>query len=386
MLFDLLASLRRSEPQWELWLVTTEDGPLVARAAAEGVRTDIVPMPRAVERLGDAGAGGPAGGRVSRAELLLRTVRAAVSLPAFLMRMRRALRRIAPDVIQTNGFKMHILGLWARNGRTPLVWHVHDYVSARPMMSRLMRAHSGRAFAAITNSRSVGDDLSRVCGPSLTVVPVINAVDLEKFSPEGTRLDLDALSGLPPADAVRVGLVATMARWKGHEVFLRALARLRGRRNVRGYVIGGPVYRTEGSEASVEELRALAGELGIADRIGFTGFVNDAAAAMRTLDVVVHASVRPEPFGLVIVEALACGRPVIVSDAGGAGEIVRTVEGALSFPPGDDAALAAAIGQLVDDPGRRQELGRRGRESVRAKFDRQRLGPEVSAVLRRAVQ
>jgi glycosyltransferase involved in cell wall biosynthesis len=313
-------------------------------------------------------------------------MRAAWSLPSFLMRLRLALRRIDPDVIQTNGFKMHISGLWAKRGRTPLVWHVHDYVSGRPLMSRLMRAHAGRAFAAITNSESVAVDVRRACGPVLTVVPVINAVDLEKFRPEGPRLDLDALSGLASADAVRVGLVATMARWKGHEVFLRALARLRHRADIRGYVIGGGVYRTEGSEVSGEELRALARELGIAGRIGFTGFVSDAPAAYRALDVVVHASVRPEPFGLVIVEALACGRPVIVSDAGGAEEILRSVDGALGFPPGDDAALAAAIGQLVDDPARRQELGRRGRDSVRAKFDRHRLGPETSAVLRRAVQ
>src|SRR6185436_5987649 len=117
----------------------------------------------------------------------------------------------------------------------------------------------------------------------------------------------------------------------------------------RGYVVGGPLYQTDGSQYSMEELRARADELGISARIGFTGFVSDPAAAMRALDVVVHASIEPEPFGLVIAEAMACGRPVIVSDAGGAAEIVTSGVNALVNSPGDADALADRIAQLAAD-------------------------------------
>ena len=121
--------------------------------------------------------------------------------------------------------------------------------------------------------------------------------------------------GLPPsgADVVRVGLVATFARWKGHHLFLEAVARLPPSLNVRAYVIGGPVDKTEKSEVSIEELRKASARLGITDRVGFTGFVEDPAPAIRGLDVLVHASTEPEPFGLAIAEGMACGRAVVVN-------------------------------------------------------------------------
>ena len=96
-------------------------------------------------------------------------------------------------------------------------------------------------------------------------------------------------------------------------MFLEAIARLPPSLHVRAYVIGGPVYETEKSEVSIEELRQASARLGIADRVGFTGFIEDPAPAIRALDVVVHASTEPEPFGLAIAEGLACGRAVVVS-------------------------------------------------------------------------
>ena len=182
-----------------------------------------------------------------------------------------------------------------------LLWHVHDYVGSRPLMSRLMRMHARRCAVAIANSHSVARDLDAVCrGRLKNIHTVYNAVDLERFNPRGPTLDLDAIAGVPPAPAgtIRVGLVATMARWKGHDVFLRALSMLPKELPIRGYVIGGPIYSTAGSQRSVEELRALASGLGLNGNAAFTGFVKDAAAAMRSLDVVVHASTDPEPFGL----------------------------------------------------------------------------------------
>ena len=78
---------------------------------------------------------------------------------------------------------------------------------------------------------------------------------------------------------------------------------------------------------------------------------------MRALDVVVHASTEPEPFGLVIAEAMACGRPVIASRAGGAAEIVEPGVDGLSFSPGDVGQLAGAIARLAADPDERRRLG-----------------------------
>ena len=123
--------------------------------------------------------------------------------------------------------------------------------------------------------------------------------------------------------------------------------------------------------------------LGLADRIGFTGFAVDAAAAMRALDIVVHASVQPEPFGMVIAEAMACGRPVVVSLAGGAAEIVRDGVDALGHAPGDAAALADRLATLIMDSDLRVRLGRSARTAAEARFDRARLARELGPLYTR---
>ena len=137
--------------------------------------------------------------------------------------------------------------------------------------------------------------------------------------------------------------MATFARWKGHATFLRALGLLPETLPVRGYIVGGPVYTTGASQVSLEELQRAGAAEGLDGRVGFVGYVPTPPHAMRALDVVVHASTEPEPFGLVIAEGMACGRAVVVSAAGGAAEIIEPGVNALSHEPGDAAGLADRI-------------------------------------------
>ena len=127
------------------------------------------------------------------------------------------------------------------------------------------------------------------------------------------------------------------------------------------------------------ELLALTDRLGLGGRVGFTGFLPP-APAMRALDVVVHASTRPEPFGLVIAEAMACGRAVITSASGGAAELVDAGEDALTHTPGDVAGLSQCIVRVAGDPELRHQLGIRARASACRRFDSERLAREVVAV------
>lgn len=380
-LYDLLASLRAARPAWELTLVVPAAGGLAERAESLGVRVVVLEFPRGLARLGDAGAGGPAGRRVGRGRLLIDLVVAAPGVALYLSRLRRALRRVAPDLVHANGLKSQVLAVWARAG-APVVWHVHDYVSGRPLMARLIKMCAPRCAAAVVNSRSVGEDLRSVCGEGLKIRTLYNGVDLETFSPEGARLDLDSLSGLPPAEpgTVRVGLLATAARWKGHETFLKSLSKIPTDAPVRGYVIGGSIYSTRGSQLGARELRECASRLGLEGRVGFTGFVEEPAAAIRALDVLVHASTEPEPFGLAIVEGMACGRSVVASGAGGAAEILRDCEAALSHAPGDADGLSAQIVRLARSAELRARMGREGRLVAESRFDRARLAEELVKV------
>jgi glycosyltransferase involved in cell wall biosynthesis len=376
-LLDLVASLRAAEPAWRLTLVAAEDGPLLERARALGAEARVLPFPRALAGLGDAGA---ADGRGLRAGM----ARAAPGAAVYAARLRRLLGALAPDVVHTNGFKMHLLGAWTAPRDARVVWHLHDFVSSRRAMAGLLRRSAGRAAGAVAVSRAVAADAAAVLGAGVRMRTVYNAVDLGRFTPAGPATDLDAAAGMAPAPAgtVRVGLVATMGRWKGHDVFLRAVAALPADVPVRAYVVGGGIYRTAGSEVDADALRRRAAELGIADRVGFTCFVDDPASAMRALDVVVHASTQPEPFGLVIAEAMACGRAVVASAAGGAGEIVTPGHDALAVYPGDADGLSRAIRCLATDPALRGRLARAGRDTALRRFDRARLAAEVAPLYR----
>jgi glycosyltransferase involved in cell wall biosynthesis len=377
-LHDLLAGLRESHPSWSLRLIVASDGPLVERVEALGVPVDVLPFPASVARLGDWGVGR---GWWARVRFLMRCAATALPAVGYLQRLRRLLRSNQPDVIHTNGLKMHLLGAWARPRGSAVLWHLHDYAGRRPFTARLLRRYADRCAAVVTNSQSVADDVRQVCGEAIAVHPVWNAIDLERFSPDGPHLDLDAVSGLPADENVlRVGLVATFARWKGHETFLRALAALPSSLNVRGYIVGGPVYETSGSQTSLGELRDVVRSLGLEGRIGFTGFVQDSSMAMRALDVVVHASTDPEPFGLVIAEAMACAKPVVVSHAGGATELIAPGVNALAFVPGDASGLARCLAELAHDSNLRRRLGTAGRSIAEQRFHRRRMASQLTPI------
>ena len=386
VLLDWVRSLRDAAPAMSLRLLAGEQGPVLEACKAINVPCDVLPFPNALHTFGS-------GCELSQPNSLwltltgpARRLRAwACAGLAFLRYqgvLRRRLRQLQPDVIHSNGAKMHLLGALTKPRTTLIVWHLHDYLERHRVMRTLLRSVASRCSVMIAVSRSVASDAHIAVPQHNPVVVIHNAVDTGVFTPDGPALDLAKLSGLSPpvAGVIRVGLVATFAHWKGHDVFLQAAASLLGGNSIdyRFYVIGGPIYATGGSQWTLGDLRARAGALGIADCVGFTGFLEDVPAAMRGLDVVVHASTLPEPFGLVILQAMACGRPVIVSAIGGACELITPEENALAVSPGDSLALAQAIGRLAGDPVLRQRLGRAGRANVECHFSRAGMATKVT--------
>ena len=186
-------------------------------SAHSGSTTCLVPFPPALARLGEHGAASANGGY---ARLATQIGLATPSVASYVRRLRRAIRLFGPDLIQTNGLKMHLLAAWATDS-IPLVWHLHDYLGSRPLTARLLRWNAARCATLIANSSSVAADARTTMGSSIRIVPIHNAVDLERFAPCGDRADLDALAGLPQACAgtVRVGLLALLRDGKGTNRF-----------------------------------------------------------------------------------------------------------------------------------------------------------------------
>jgi glycosyltransferase involved in cell wall biosynthesis len=170
--------------------------------------------------------------------------------------------------------------------------------------------------------------------------------------------------------------------WKGHELFLRAFARVANRRpRARALLIGA-------SPANANDLRpALArriGELGLHDRVRLTGHVDDMPGAYGALDLVAHTSLKPEPFGLVVLEAMAAGRAVVAADAGGPAEIINHAVDGWLYPMGDVNVLAEAMLLLLEDGSLRKRLAARAADRARC-FDRAAAWGEMLATYQTAM-
>jgi glycosyltransferase involved in cell wall biosynthesis len=383
-LLDLLASLRQSAPALELRLLLFAPGPLEHEARQLGLQVEVLPMPARIRALGDSGL--LFDHRLRRVlRLLVSLARSGWALFRFRARLGCRIRAIDPDVIHTNGIKAHLLAASASWGTAPLVWHIHDFLSERPATKILARRLRHRVSWAVAISDAVASDL-RTALPKLPVTTILNAVDVHRFSPgPGDPSALDRAAGLPPgpANAVRVGLVATYARWKGHDLFLQACARVKPMFPpgfLRFYIIGGPIYATGGSQFTSGELHAMIGTLGLDGVTGLVPFQQELPWIFRSLDIVVHASRRPEPFGRSIVEAMSCGRPIIIAAAGGARELVQDKKTGLTHEPGDVVGLSECIRQLVESGEFRSQLGSQARAAAFRQFSRERLGPALLRV------
>ena len=382
-LLDLMAAVGDARPGLQRHLILGTEGPMAQRARDFGIEVHSLPMPESIVGLGDSAlSGGPA--LLSLMSFAARSAPGAGAAYLYARRLRGLLDKLSPHIIHSNGIKTHCLLSLVKPQKAPVVWHVRDFLGSRALMSKVLRWASSGAAAAIAISEAVKQDTMKLMS-AVPVAKMYDAIDIAGFSPgkaDGVSLDRDA--GLPdaPPGTIRIGLVATYARWKGQLLFLEAaglLARRCPDLPLRFFIIGGPIYHTAGSQFSSGELSARIASLGLGDRAGLVPFQSDPAHVYRKLDIVVHASTKPEPFGRTIAEAMCCERPVIISRGGGAIELVRDGEDALSFSPGDAESLAFAMEALAVNPALRLRIARAARAAAIERFSRPRLGREVLA-------
>lgn len=179
-------------------------------------------------------------------------------------------------------------------------------------------------------------------------------------------------------DELVVAMHSVLRPSKGHEVFLRAVRMVADAtpRRFRAVIAGDPPQASQ----YPDDLKRLARELGIADRVEFPGHIRDVFEFLAGVDVSVHASLEPEPFGRVAAESMIVGTPVIAAAGSGAAEYVERSGGGWTTPPGDAAALADAIVSLLEADDARASLGGRGREFALVEFAPERIAGQVVSV------
>lgn len=356
-------------------VLLAEEGPLVARLREIGVETHVLPLAKSIREIRkdtlNAGAA-------------LRYAGRALVLAAYSFRVARWARRRGADILHTNSLKSDLYGALAgRLARIPVVWHVRDHIDSSYLPGPAVRAFRTLSRRlptyVVTNSYSTLDRLFlRGARPSAVVPSGVairggssGRVVHDGLAPqEGAPTHLADENGQAAAawkGPVRIGIVGRLAPWKGQHVFLEAAAGVTaaGHGDTRFVIVGSSLF---GEEAYGEQLRRQTETLGIAPRVEFLGFQKDVPAVLRNLDILVHASTTPEPFGQVVIEGMAEGLPVIGTDGGGVREIITHGENGLLVPMGDAAALAQALGTLLRDPATARRLGRAGYHHVREHF------------------
>lgn len=274
---------------------------------------------------------------------LARAIPLAGRLGAIIIEIARA--ACSHDVVYANSQKAFVLSAIATMFvRRPLIWHLHDIISSdhfATIQRRLQIVLANRcATKVIVPSRAAAAAFLAAGGREDLVEVVANGLDVkpETSTPSELRREL----GLP--EGLVVGVFSRLAEWKGQHVLVKALARLPG---VSCIVVGDALF---GEQAYAVSLGRLVEELGLADRVRFLGQRSDVPTLMRAVDVMVHPSIDPEPFGRTLVEAMLTGVPVIATDAGAASDILEAGRAGTLVPPNDPDALAVAISHVLTKP------------------------------------
>ncbi len=373
-LTEQIQALSARQPTWELHAILPAHGALteLLRGTLPQLRLHCVLFPHRVA----------ATGQNTSALKAMAILPAAVS---YLWQLRRLLRQIAPDWVHSNGNKAHLACAWARPSGTRQVVHLRDYPEGRLTLA-LLKASKHRIDVWLAISFSVAkvaqDNLGLTASPQVRYNALPVALYAAARGAEARGLPLAHLADMPASAAPTVGLVATYAHWKGHEVFLEALAKLPGDLPFRAYLIGGSIYATNSAQQSEAALRQKITTLGLSGKVGLVPFQKDAAAVFAALDVVVHASTKPEPFGRVIVEGMATQCAVIAADAGGAREVVSANVTALVHRPGDALSLSTALYRLLSDASHRQAIATAGQDFALNTFARRDAGAELAEIYR----
>ncbi len=369
VLLRLIDSMDREA--WPVALAAPEPGPLTEEMDARDVPVHYgFPRPRLLQ------VKRKSLGRSRLAQLLYPW-----DMARTVLSLARLIRREGYELVYTNSAKADIYGTIAgRLARRPVVWRLHDIVDT-DAFSRLnvwlfVTAARYGAREVLAVSEPVRQALVARGVSAGRVVTIHNGVDPSVTCPARTREAVRAEFGLP-LEAPVAGIVGRVVDWKGQALFVEAAARVsRALPEAHFLIVGDAVF---GEKEYVDNLKARVRELGIEDKVVFTGLRADVPDLIGAMDLLVHASLLPDPLPTVILEAMTCGKPVLAPDAGGVPEMVIPGETGLLFPVGQEEPLAEAMLELLANPDRAHAMGERGYDRIVAEFDASRLARAMEA-------
>ncbi len=353
-LLELMEGLDRQ--RFQPILACSHEGPLSLAAKALDVQVCFVPMLFQ--------------GKVQKLMGLIRAARL----------LKRLIKDLRIQLVHTNSMIAGYCGsMAARRAKVPCVWHARDMEYPAPAR-RLCRL----AQCVIANSQATAQNLG-LLDNAVDCRIIYNGVADRFFQQADSRDEVRHELHLA-ANENLVGIFSRLDPWKGHKMFMDAAKQILSKKPDTSFVVvGGQLFpdaeQRHGNYPA--ELQNYARELGIYGRVHFLGPREDVPRLMASMDVVVHPSQEPEPFGRSIIEAQAVGTPVVASDLGGIPEIIEDESNGLLFPSFNTSDLASQVLRLLEDPQLAQILGQAGKMNAQDRFSQAQNAQAVAAVYER---
>jgi glycosyltransferase involved in cell wall biosynthesis len=280
----------------------------------------------------------------------------------------RLIRSRGVDLVHTNTAVILSSPIAARLCGRPHVWHIREFFTEFPALWRLHRRVMRRLSDTIVAvSEAVARQFEEAGTPGQVRV-IHDGFPRQEF--EGvTEARVSAFRAAFGLNGdLTAGVVGRIKlRRKGQEVFIRAIASLAERLPKAKFLLIGSPF--PGNEEHLTEIERMVSQHGLQDRVIYTGDVADIKAAFAALDVTVLPTTLPEPFGGVVVESMAMGKPVIATALGGSVEQVADGVTGLLVKPDDPAELASAMARLLTDAELRAQMGERAKERFLQRFE-----------------
>lgn len=290
--------------------------------------------------------------------LLLFSVRLPVTLWQF-AGWARKIKQNKTDLVYAQSLtEKLLLTPWLLLANIPVIWMEHlqieNWLRRNPYLS-LYRWLS-RRVTVVTVSQGVAAQLAEIGVPQHHIKVIYNGIDVREFMP----------SSHPANNPIVLGTAARIAIEKDIATVLTALAAVKKN----GHQFR---YKIAGTGDQLESLKAQAKQLGLEKEVEFLGFQQDIKQFLQAIDIFILTSFRRESFGIAVAEAMATGKPAIVSDIAGLQEVVDNGNTGIVVPPQDSQALAMAITELLTDDKKRQAMGKASRQRIVENFSQERM-------------
>jgi glycosyltransferase involved in cell wall biosynthesis len=345
-LFNLITHL--DQTRFRLVVVLFDEGVLRDKLDAAGIETHVVCLDRSV-----------AGARKDDIGLRdLLNPKQIILVTRFIHKLCRILKNERADIVHCNSLKSDLIGgIAARLVGSPAIWHVRDRIASDYLPSHVARFFRLTARFIPTQIITVSAAVLKTLQlpTSERAVAIHNGTVMENFDFEATPEPFSR-----PDGAFVVGIVGRLAPWKGQHIFLDAAAHVKRQfPTARFQIVGEAMF---GEDEYAAKLRRQSHDLGLDDAVEWLGFRQDVPQTVAKMDMLAHASVSGEPFGQVIIEGMAAGKPVVATDGGGVPEIVNEGETGYLVPMGNPDALAGAISHCFGNPLSAAAMGKAGRK------------------------